>query len=173
MNLVDWVSSNDMYTKVFQFINIKTLDSYFNFTKKSNLIGNLEYDFLKNWWWLLFWATLTNTGSYQQQHLSAGNSSQFTYTNISRLRSSAGGPFMQMCRNDFSQWKLLLTEYRLWVSAQTTNVEHARETRLIEDQDEDSDSKTKNVEAKKKRNPGHQARGAKSRTRVAPFLAQH
>jgi len=30
------------------------LDSYFNFTKKSNLVGNLECDFLKNWWWLTF-----------------------------------------------------------------------------------------------------------------------
>jgi len=30
------------------------LDSYFNFTKKSNLVGNLYCDFLKNWWWLTF-----------------------------------------------------------------------------------------------------------------------
>ena len=35
------------------------LDSYFNFTKKSDLVGNLQYDFLKNWWWLTFFgATL-------------------------------------------------------------------------------------------------------------------
>jgi len=30
------------------------LDSYFNFMKKSNLVGNLSYDILKNWWWLTF-----------------------------------------------------------------------------------------------------------------------
>ena len=28
---------------------IIVLDSYFNFTKKSNLVGNLYNDFLKNW----------------------------------------------------------------------------------------------------------------------------
>ena len=29
------------------------LDTYFNFTKKSNLVGNLKYDFF-NWRWLTF-----------------------------------------------------------------------------------------------------------------------
>jgi len=33
---------------------IIVLDSYFNFTKKSNLVGNLYNDFLNNWWWLTF-----------------------------------------------------------------------------------------------------------------------
>ena len=30
------------------------LDSYFNFTKKYNLVGDLQCDFLKNWLWLTF-----------------------------------------------------------------------------------------------------------------------
>jgi len=33
---------------------IVVLDSYFNFTKKTTLVDNFLYDFLKNWWWLTF-----------------------------------------------------------------------------------------------------------------------